>query len=1310
MAKFRASLDLTSSSNKRYTDEMTFGGVDYATPRLSVAQSHSLDELNYIYQDGVVQKRKGFATYENAKKDFWYVEADITEKITTGSTSAVTLTSTPKELGNAIYNVWNFKDKIIINQSGVLFYTTRGQIAKGEYIPIGRYRGLYTHDNISSPVYEVHKLPAKRLNAYVYGSYMYILTGAYVMVLQAFGSGATFSLSMYSLTESTSIPPYVPTTTIGIIQAEAEVGGTRQTYEQPNMLTDKRINSCVGGVNNKDTTDIRRTFVLDTSASELTDVSISSYTFPFENDYTIADELDDNDKFKDKGFYYPYCGQKAYGAFTYQVTSDADGNFGLIVDDFCFDGLDFSSFEVITHTGEKLSKINYPYLPPVIAQVNRTNVDITPTLDASSGTYDGKTSILYGAPTYAFDTGYYVRIFGFKDETYNSSRYSGEGLSGYMKEISQANFFSSKFEKSCFYSSVDSTGTTYNYYDHYVIVIYAKVNGEIRYCCIPMKIIAITNTTLDKGTMTYEEDTADVVDAMDYFGNSMVVQRYYWENTTVDDENEERLENGHTQCHTTLALLSLVKTTAVSVGMATSLINDNKELYSTAGVIGSKVRFNEDGSETRKSSLIIKSKLILNTTLGTYKATDVSTDFNYRVVGKGAFTGRTGYKLTRATATGSETWIKTSKKYGLLSKIPSLFSDTSSSTTETIVMLVEWYGASGADSVFITSTTKYVKVYGYYERAAGTISSVVLLRDYTPPSIGESNIKFYFRANGYSSQKSDINGCTFGILYGTQNYKNRLFLSGNSKKPTYDWHSGDGNSTDKLDYFPDTSVCHYGTITPVVGYGIVSDGKLLVLKQTSDRESSVYYRTATYSARKDDNGTEITDSTGSAIYEESYPLTQTNSHIGGVEQNLMTDFNGDTLYVDSAGRIVGLDNEGTTYDNQRIATTRSSLIDPKITETFRNLYSENSNCFSLMSYKNDLFYFTPNGTYYTNFDSSYEWFPIELQNVTSWAVVNDLYIFGDINGNIIFYDKNRNAYEDTASYPVSSGSLAVNSDSQLIVSDDIKELIQNKYTTLKLTADETYLYGLIAGSSELKNVDGYLAIKLKQDAEGKNVIKSSNLSLLTNGSKTMRDITVSLLDDISLIEDGYEWYLTSLTYSSDYTSADIYFKGTIDDEYFIESIDSTGNYLTLKINDLYTTSTFSTLSAITTAYVTKEEPVQAYYVTSCYLTGSLGNRKVLDTYTIISDMGNQNEIFVKSITNNVTMDEIIATGGQIDYSKIDFNVVDYTRYDLPHTQTLLGKFYGSFLAFSLKSPNAVNSTLTKINFLYHYAGKTYGKS
>jgi hypothetical protein len=132
-------------------------------------------------------------------------------------------------------------------------------------------------------------------------------------------------------------------------------------------------------------------------------------------------------------------------------------------------------------------------------------------------------------------------------------------------------------------------------------------------------------------------------------------------------------------------------------------------------------------------------------------------------------------------------------------------------------------------------------------------------------------------------------------------------------------------------------------------------------------------------------------------------------------------------------------------------------------------------------------------------------------------------------------------------------------------------------------------------------------------------------------------------------------------------------------------------------------------------YITKESPVVAYYITAPYLSSALNYRKVIDSYAIVADTDEPNEIYVKVATNNTSLDEITyerreSVGRQVNYNDYTMRKIDYMRYELPHVQILGAKFYGTFISLRLYSPNPTNSTLTQLQFTYHVAKQAYGRN
>lgn len=107
----------------------------------------------------------------------------------------------------------------------------------------------------------------------------------------------------------------------------------------------------------------------------------------------------------------------------------------------------------------------------------------------------------------------------------------------------------------------------------------------------------------------------------------------------------------------------------------------------------------------------------------------------------------------------------------------------------------------------------------------------------TSPVTGEDNVKItaYKTFEGYADR---INKCTFGIRYGVGGGNDRLFLSGNTEFPNYDWFSEQYNPS----YFADTGYSRLGSDgSAIVGYTIIS-GYLATHKDDLEREQNIIMR------------------------------------------------------------------------------------------------------------------------------------------------------------------------------------------------------------------------------------------------------------------------------------------------------------------------------------------------------------------------------------------------------------------------------------------------------------------------------------
>lgn len=237
---------------------------------------------------------------------------------------------------------------------------------------------------------------------------------------------------------------------------------------------------------------------------------------------------------------------------------------------------------------------------------------------------------------------------------------------------------------------------------------------------------------------------------------------------------------------------------------------------------------------------------------------------------------------------------------------------------------------------------KGVKIYGYLANVGKPDLNGVLVdfNDCVPPISGSSNMTIKFPC--YDKKASSfVEGCTFGTRFGHNNSLNRLFLSGNPNMPNYDIHSVEPNVANEnegssvlegdFSYFPDEAMCKYGeSENSIVGYDVVSDSKLLVLKNKSAKERTIYFRVPNMVTMLDSSGNVMKDVSGNELKQEEYSVYMSNSPVAGVSPFSIANFNGDTVFVDDDNEVAGLDIKGIIGDSQRQANTRSHYIDRKL--------------------------------------------------------------------------------------------------------------------------------------------------------------------------------------------------------------------------------------------------------------------------------------------------------------------------------------------------------------------------------------------
>ena len=640
-------------------------------------------------------------------------------------------------------------------------------------------------------------------------------------------------------------------------------------------------------------------------------------------------------------------------------------------------------------------------------------------------------------------------------------------------------------------------------------------------------------------------------------------------------------------------------------------------------------------------------------------------------------------------------------------------------------------------------------------------AKVVLFNDYIPEIDGQNNIEVTFPC--YVEGNADkINKCTFGILFGNNNAKNRLFLSGNPDTPNCDWHSGDVISLEMQDdsaingnfgYFEDTSYCFYGeTDNKVIGYDIVSNDKLLVLKDYSDKETTVYFRTPTLVTAIDGAGTQVTGINGETLYQEEFSLTKGNNSVAGVSPFSIVNFNGDSVFMSHDKNIVGLDLVGIVGDNQRYANTRSLHIDRQLEQ------NKNIDKVWLFTDNKYLFVCEENRTFIAHYEakteSQYEWWVINVGDIQSMLNVDNTRYFANSDGS--FY-KFSDIYSDVDKVFIQEGGAVLFSENE----NDDKVIINNEIINL-LDKDETYTFYIKSDENDFTKYMYYAIAKVNNSS-------NSNTDLLVDSAKNALKLVCYENGSINknkatrlknVLKDGYEIFLNHYEDESEITAHDLTLKEFFrryylkeitydDDPYFIyyklydydTNIEQNVNelrciicerlkseYVITEINK--SESSFKLLhegevinlvrygnepsDKVFAGEIKHYKNVEAYYISNPYTLGSLNYFKTIWQWTVTNDTNIPSELEVTWASNKVpnkeakTLNKISVDNLSTNFDNLSFEKVDFDKQIVPRTYTnhrILSR--QKFVCFGFKNYNNTNSVLSSMSITYSIPMPSY---
>ena len=630
-----------------------------------------------------------------------------------------------------------------------------------------------------------------------------------------------------------------------------------------------------------------------------------------------------------------------------------------------------------------------------------------------------------------------------------------------------------------------------------------------------------------------------------------------------------------------------------------------------------------------------------------------------------------------------------------------------------------------------------VKPYGYIDDFFNEDSAckVVEFNDWLAPIEGSPNQTINFPC--YRDGNADlINKCRIGILFGSNNATNRLFVSGNPDVGNADWHTSEINTTNidgevlktngDFSYFTAESIMYYGeTDNAVIGYDIVSNDKLLVLKSKSDKEKTVYFRAPTLLKAMDASGNVMTDINGETLYQEEYSLVKGNNSNAGISPHTIVNFNGDTLFVDSDNQIVGLDVQGIVGDNQRYANTRSKYIDNRLAK----LDLSNAKLWTNNKY---LFLSIPNyGIFVTHFTASnenqYEWWYLTAADFTTFIEINNVIFFGNDNGvfgrlfNGIYQDVERVFVGKAQSLLVSVNPLEGGStidgnlipqNSVIIDTNLIAELDESKHYTFKAFAEtesyHSHIFYQIAKMHNVKQSDTDLYIDeannrieivgmvngIENSARKLyliNKIRENEVYYLNYLADTQNPIIRIDADTTSPFinfGDKYKFvYIENPTGNDHFTIK----KGVIDNgvltwinvevnglnraalcrrldhECDIVDIDKENNSFRLQLENEYL-DIVKYGDQITyrnfKAEISEWKNVEAYYIVAPMVMGNLNNFKTIWGFTLTNDTDLASELYVTYASNKIpTVNAKTLAGISKDALSLDFNNMDFTKAD-----------------------------------------------
>ena len=256
------------------------------------------------------------------------------------------------------------------------------------------------------------------------------------------------------------------------------------------------------------------------------------------------------------------------------------------------------------------------------------------------------------------------------------------------------------------------------------------------------------------------------------------------------------------------------------------------------------------------------------------------------------------------------------------------------------------------------------------------------------PVDGRDNVRIKYEVIS-TSNKSQINKCTIMSVYGYAGANNRIFMSGNPDYPNILMYS----QLENITYIPVENVIKIGLeIAPITGIAKLNNGKLAVLKDVSDTDSTIFYI-----------------GYGTFNGNEAFPLEGSTKGEGNISRYAHATLINEPLILTQNG-IFALNTA--TLTDERFVYHKSYYIDSKLKReiNLKNAVGVVNDGKYYLAINNHVyvadsrFKSNSNNSKYSNYQ--YEWYYWTNLPVKVWFVWNNELYFGDKYGNICKFRNN----------------------------------------------------------------------------------------------------------------------------------------------------------------------------------------------------------------------------------------------------------------------------------------------------------------